>query len=99
MTQGRRGEAGITTDETACLVAVTRTVPDSLPRKAPTAFTPEEISSSAGRSDRSSVSPASVRRHRARGPRQQPHPEPLLQRLHGMAQRRLRHAELGRPRG
>jgi hypothetical protein len=50
----------MTTDETACLVAVTRTVPDGLPRRAPTASTPEAMSSSAGRSDRSNVSPASV---------------------------------------
>ena len=35
------------------------------------------------------------RRHRARGPRQEPHPEPLLQSLHGVAQCRLRHAEFG----
>jgi len=39
------------------------------------------------------------RRHRARGPRQQPHPEPLFESLHGVAQRRLGHAELGRRAG
>jgi hypothetical protein len=36
---------------------------------------------------------------RARGPLQEPHPEPLLQDLHGVAQRRLGHAELGRRAG
>ena len=37
-----------------------RTVPDGFPRKAPTASTPEAMSSSAGRNERSIVSPASV---------------------------------------
>ena len=50
----------MTTDETACLVAVMRTVPDGFPRRAEAASTPEAISSSAGRTERSSVSPASV---------------------------------------
>ena len=69
-----------------------RTVPDGFPRKAPTASTPEEMSSSAGRNERSSVSPASVvDTERV--------VEPLFESLHGVAQRRLGHAELGRRAG
>ena len=95
----KRGSTGITTVETACLVAVRRTVPDGFPRKAPSASTPEAMSSSAGRRRAKHRLARFGRRHRARGPRQEPHPEPLLQSLHGVAQRRLGHAELGRRTG
>jgi hypothetical protein len=54
------GSTDITTDETACFVAVIRKLPDAFPRNAPTASTPKVISSRAGRSERNSVSPASV---------------------------------------
>ena len=50
----------MTTDETACLVAVMRRVPDGFPRRAEAASKPEAISASAGRRWRNSVSPASV---------------------------------------
>ena len=54
------GKAGMTTDETACLVAVMRSVPDAFPRRAATTSTTEAISPSAGRKERSTVAPASV---------------------------------------